>query len=106
MSNEQEQYSDPRIASAVAELTGTIRARYPGASFAVAPGEDPDGLYVTATVDVADTDEVFDAVVGRLLELQVEEGLPVYVLPVRPIERVVAELRAEAPGLPAALPLG
>ena len=106
MSNEYERYADPRIEAAVAELTGMIRARYPGATFAVAPGEDPDGTYVTATVDVADTDEVFDVVVGRLLELQVEEGLPVYVLPVRPIERVVAELRGRgATALPAPLPL-
>ncbi len=106
MSNERAQRADPRIDAAVAELTGTIRARYPGATFDVAPGEDPDGTYVTATDDVEDTDEVFDAVVGRLLELQVEEGLPVYVLPVRPIERVAAELRAEASATPAALTLG
>ena len=94
MSNERARFADPRIAAAVAELQGMIQARYPGATFSVAPGEDPDGIYVTATVDVPDTDEVFDVVVERLLELQVEEGLPVHVLPVRPVERVVAELRA------------
>ena len=93
MSNERERFADPRIAAAVTELQGMIAARYPGATFSVAPGEDPDGVYVSATVDVPDTDEVFDVVVGRLLELQVEEGLPVHVLPVRPVERVIAELR-------------
>lgn len=105
MSNERKRSVDPRIESAVAELQGMIAARYPGATFGVAPGEDPDGTYVTATVDVEDTDEVFDVVVGRLLELQVDEGLPVHVLPVRPVERVIAELRGRAAtGLPAPLP--
>jgi hypothetical protein len=99
--------TDPRIDAAVAELQGMIQARYPSATFHVGPGEDPDGTYVTATVDVDDTDEVFDVVVERLLELQVAEELPVYVIPVRPIARVVAELRArEATALPAPLPLG
>ena len=46
------------------------------------------------TVDVEDTDEVYEVVAERLLELQVEEGLRLYVTPIRPVERVVAELRA------------
>lgn len=82
-----------RLDAAMAELRGMILSRYPEASFDVAPRTDPDGLYVTVTVDVEDTDEVFDLIVGRLLDMQVDEGLPVYVLPVRPVERVVAELR-------------
>jgi hypothetical protein len=98
---------DPRVRAAVAELQSMIAARYPGATFVVAPGEDPEGTYVTATVDVADTDEVFDVVVERLLELQVEDGVPVYVLPVRPVERVITELRArDAPSPLVPLRLG
>ena len=102
MSNERQPPSDPRVQAAAAELQDMIAARYPGATFAVAPGEDPEGTYVTATVDVEDTDEVFDIVVERLLQLQVEEGLPVYVLPVRPVERVVTELRARETVVPLA----
>ena len=45
------------------------------------------------TVDIADTDEVIDVVGDRLVELQVDEGLPIYVSPLRPIQRVIAELR-------------
>jgi hypothetical protein len=57
------------------------------------------------TVDIADTDEVIAVVGDRLVELQVEDGLPVYVTPLRPIERVVAELRnREASTPPASLP--
>jgi hypothetical protein len=74
-----------------------ILSRYPGATFEVALGDDPEGTYLTATVDVEDTDEVFDVVVERLLEMQVEESIPLYVLPVRPIERIMAELHAPQP---------
>jgi hypothetical protein len=57
-------------------------------------------------VDIADTDEVMAVVGDRLVELQVEEGLPVYVTPLRPITRVVAQLRElEAATPPAPLPL-
>jgi hypothetical protein len=47
------------------------------------------------------------AVVGdRLVELQVNEGLPVYVTPLRPIKRVVAQLQErETTTPPAPLPL-
>ncbi len=94
--------ADPRLQAAVAELQSLIHARYPSATFDVTPGDDPAGLYPTATVDVEDTDEVFEVVVGRLLELQVEEGLPVYVIPMRPLARIAAELRAREPMAPRA----
>ena len=89
--------TDSRIDAAVVELQGMIRERYPDATFTVGPGEDPPGTYITATVDVDDLDEVFDVVVERLLDMQVEERLPVYVLTVHPIERVIAELHARKP---------
>jgi hypothetical protein len=57
-------------------------------------------------VDIADTDEVIAVIGDRLVELQVEEGLPVYVTPLRPITRVVAQLRErETTTPPAPLPL-
>ncbi|MBI2861443.1 MAG: hypothetical protein HYX89_01340 [Chloroflexi bacterium] len=71
---------DPRIPTALAELKGMISQRYPQATFEVGVGEDPEGVYLTATVDVEDTTEVFDVVVDRLVEMEVEEGLPVYVV--------------------------
>ncbi len=48
-----------------------------------------------ATVDSEDPDDVFSAVVDRLVDIQVEEGLPVYVVPSRPRERVIAEMRRQ-----------
>jgi hypothetical protein len=78
---------------AVNELKGRIAERFPQASFVIEEGFDPKGIYLVTTVDIADTDEVIDVIGDRLVELQVEEGLPIYVTPLRPIQRVIAELR-------------
>lgn len=88
---------DPQIAAALEELRGTIRGRYPGATFEVGEGEDPGGIYMRATVDVEDTDDVVDVFVDRLLEMQVEQGLPIYVVPVRPLGRVGTPRRPSKP---------
>jgi hypothetical protein len=90
MRTEQEYLTDPKLASAVGELTGLIRARHPGTTFSLAAGDDPEGLYLTATVDVDDPDTVVDTVIDRLLTLQVDEGLPLYVIPIRTPERRAA----------------
>ena len=95
-----------RMEEAVHELKRLITERFPQAAFVVEEGFDPKGTYLVTTVDIADTDEVIDVVGDRLVELQVEEGLPVYVTPLRPITRVVAQLRErEAATPPAPLPL-
>jgi hypothetical protein len=91
---------------AVNELKGMISARFPQASFVVEEGFDPKGTYLVTTVDIADTDEVIDVVGDRLVDLQVTEGLPLYVTPLRPIQRVVAELRKREQTTPSSpLPL-
>ena len=73
---------------AIDELQRLIQRHYPAATFQVEPGDDPMGMYVLATVDVEDTDAVVDVYIDRLLELQIDEGLAVYVVPVRPLARV------------------
>ena len=96
----------PRMEEAVQELKGLITARFPHAAFVVEEGYDPEGIYLVTTVDIADTDEVTAAVGDRLVELQVTEGLPVYVTPLRPIKRVIAQLRErETTTPPSPLPL-
>jgi H2-forming N5,N10-methylenetetrahydromethanopterin dehydrogenase-like enzyme len=77
-----------RLQAAVEELQRLIHRVYPAATFQVVPGEDPAGTYVVATVDVEDTETVIDVYIDRLLELQIDEGLPVYVIPVRPLARL------------------
>ena len=84
---------DPRIQAALEELRGLIRQRFPAAAFTVAQGEDPNGIYLTAIVDAEDLDEVIDPIISRIVDMQVEEGLPVYVVPEWPLERVRESLR-------------
>lgn len=84
----------PRIEAAVAELRDQVSQCYPDAAFEVFEGEDPKGTYLRATVDVEDTDQVLDVVIDRLLELQVDEGLPVYFVASRPVERVLEQVRS------------
>ena len=93
MSQERSIPLTPPIEKAINELQGMISERFPQASFVVEEGFDPKGIYLVTTVDIADTDDVMDVVGDRLVELQVDEGLPIYVTPLRPIQRVVAELR-------------
>jgi hypothetical protein len=96
----------PAMKKAVTELKGSIAERFPQASFVVEEGFDPKGIYLVTTVDIADTDEVIDVVGARLVEWQIDEGLPIYVTPLRPVQRVVAELRErEQATPPSPLPL-
>ncbi len=96
----------PRMEAAVNELRAKITERFPQASFVVEEGYDPEGIYLVTTVDIADTNEVTDLIGDRLVELQVEEGLSIYVTPLQPVERVLAELRQrEAAMPPVPLPL-
>ncbi len=78
----------PRLQCAVDELQNLIRRVDPMATFQVVPGDDPTGTYVIATVDVEDTECVMDAYMVRLLALQIDEGLPLYVVPLRSPTRV------------------
>ena len=98
MSVERVSTEDPRLLRAADELREMIAARYPAATFELARGDDPSGLYLIPTIDVADTEEVAEVVSERLLALQIDEGLPVYVFPVRPLARVLAE-HAQSAGI-------
>ena len=68
---------DPSVRAAIAELQADVAQRYPAATFEVFQGEDPSGTYLRATIDVEDTDEVVESVLDHLLNLQVDQGLPV-----------------------------
>ncbi len=84
---------DPQVQTRLAELRATISRTYPAATFTVARGEDPEGIYLTATVDVDDLDDVTELVLDRLIEIQVEEGLPLYMVPEQPTARARARLQ-------------
>lgn len=91
MTPKQPFHLDARTRAAVDELSALVREHFPTASFAVAPSEaDPSVTHIIATVDVDDPDEVVDLVIDRMLELQIDEGIPVHLIPVRTPERVAA----------------
>ena len=93
MSSERGRQADARVQQAIDELQQLIQGRYPAAIFSLYRGEDPEGTYLKATVDVDDTDEVVDLFIDRLIDLQVEERLPIYVVTTRPVERVLEQMR-------------
>lgn len=86
--NSQIALDDPRIKAAMVELETLIQHHYPSAIFRETFGEDPEGAYLMVTIDVEDTDDVIEVYIERLLELQIDEGLSIYVIPVRPLDRV------------------
>ena len=84
-----------REGAAIDDLTALIRRRYPQAIFAVTHGDDPEGIYLKAIIDVDDVDEVLDQeMLDRLFTLQVEQELPLYLIPLQPTHRVLAFLAA------------
>ncbi|MDQ3695277.1 MAG: hypothetical protein M3464_16855 [Chloroflexota bacterium] len=72
-----------REREAVADFKRLLRDRYPDATFEVKLGGEPDGVYLMATIDHENTFDVIAHIRDRLLEVQVDEGLPVYVIPLR-----------------------
>ena len=94
MKKEQSLLGDPRIKEAVEELRTLIVSRYPAASFDVYESDEPTGVRLQATVDLEDLDEVMDTVIDALYDIQVERGLPVYVVMEQPLSRVAEELCA------------
>jgi hypothetical protein len=83
----------PRIRRAIDELQGLVRLKFPNATFDVTCGEDPPGVYLTVTVNLDDPDDVLDVVATRLLAMEIDENLPIYVIPVRTPERVAQHLQ-------------
>jgi len=71
-----------------------ILQHYPDASFEVGRGQDdPAAIHLMTTVDVEDTDDVIDVVIDRLMQMQIEDDLPIFVIPVRPTADTVAGSR-------------
>jgi hypothetical protein len=86
---------DPRIQAALEELQAMILAKFPAATFDAYLGPDSDGIWLAATVDVDDLDEVTDVVFPRIVDMQVDEGLPVNVVGDWPPERLHAYIVQE-----------
>src|SRR5713101_8412449 len=96
MKQEHQEPLDSRTQGAIDEMRQRILQRYPSAQFAVTRSQDePENIHLITAVDLDDPDEVLDLVLERLIELEVEERIPLYVIPVRTSERILAELKQE-----------
>lgn len=93
---------DPRVAHAITEFQNLIRARYPEAVFELLEGDDPEAVFLRVVVDVDDLEPVRQLYRDRLVDLQVDEGLPLTLVSVRPVPRrtVSHTLRPTLPALP------
>lgn len=85
MKNSHADLDEKRVETAILEFQKLIEQHYPVVHFEVKPGDDPAGTYLIVTVDIEDPDEVVDIYAEKLLKLQVDEGLPFYIVPVRPL---------------------
>jgi hypothetical protein len=86
---------DERTQQAIHELQSIITARYPTTTFELVQSPDDQAiLHLLAVADVEDPDEVGDLVVERVVSLQVEEGIPLHVIPLRTPERIEEALAA------------
>lgn len=72
---------DEKIQRVLAELQARIQVVYPEATFMVSLGEDPVGIYLDAYTDAPDGFAVLDLVSDWLVDLNVNEGLAIHVIP-------------------------
>ena len=70
-----------RMQHAIAEVEARIRAVYPDATFRLIEGEDPIGLYLDAYTDAEDAFAVLDLVSDWLVDLSVDAGVHLHVIP-------------------------
>ncbi len=95
MDDEPFEITDPRMQAAVEEIRTLILAHFPTTTFEVGEAEEADSVYMRAIVDVDDTDDVIAVFLDRLVDVQVDENLALYVVPVRTPERRAAAWERE-----------
>lgn len=82
---------DTKILAALDELRALICQRYPEATFQITSApDDPSIVHLVAEVDLDDTEELVDLVIDRMIAFQVDEGIPIFVIPRRTPERIAA----------------
>jgi hypothetical protein len=82
---------DERMTAAITKMQQLISTAFPNASYTTTHQDEPEGIQLIAMVDIEDTDRVVDCFIDRLLTLQVNERIPLYVIPVRSPNRVASQ---------------
>ena len=86
----------PRMEAAIAEMKALISRHYPGTTFTIYEWDDPEGIFLSAVVDIEDLEAVTDLFISRMVDLQIDEDLPLFVVPERTPEKHAALLAREA----------
>lgn len=76
--------NEPRMQDAIAEIKALVVSRYPDAVFDVFPSANVNGVYLRMIVDIEELGDVSDLVLPRVVEMQLDEELPIYPIPERP----------------------
>ena len=72
---------DDKTQQAIDEMKTMIQATYPEARFHAYLGEDPAGVYLNAYTRAEDDFLVLDLISDRLVDLNIDEGVRLYVIP-------------------------
>jgi hypothetical protein len=68
--------------AAIDELKRSILSRHPEATFEVGPGtDDPTLIHLYAYVDLDDPEEAADEILDRMVDIQLDDGIPLHVIP-------------------------
>lgn len=76
--------NEPRMQDAIAEIKALVVSRYPDATFEAFPSANVNGVYLRMIVDIEEPGDVSDLVLARVVEMQLDEELPIYPIPERP----------------------
>ena len=71
-----------RVKDAIHDYKSLIQSRFPEARFRTVKGFDPPGTYLEVIVPGVDSDEIFDVIEDRLIEVLDEGPLPLFVMSV------------------------
>ncbi len=82
---------EPRMQDAIAELKALVLSRYPDATFEVFPSSNVNGVYLRINVAIDEPGDVSDLILARVVDMQLDDELPLYPIPVRPRRWAVAE---------------
>lgn len=85
-----------QVQAAARELKASILDKYPSATFRLSRAADDRRAWNLWTmVDIDDLDEVSDLVTERALDMRVEQGIPIHVVPIKGDESVASNLPAD-----------
>lgn len=87
---------DPRAQPAIDEIQQAILKRWPDVTFSIHRGPDnPNGIHMDVFVDEEDPDVVLEGgLTDRLVDILVDDGIPLHVIPLHTHERALAAYAA------------